>query len=298
MNRLFLLFMCLASTNLAFGQDEVIPLWPNGTPNLVNRTQQEVVEMKNGKIDKIKKVVKPEIAVYKPKGTSTGTTIIICPGGGYNFLSYTNEGTEIAEWLSGLGITAVILKYRLPDKKLFKNSSEVPLMDALQAIKLVRSKASSWQIDPDKVGIIGFSAGGHVAASASTLYTSSAVRPDFSILIYPVITMDQSFTHPWSRSTLIGNNPNSDKIQRFSLEQHVTKDTPPAFVLHSNDDAFVPSQNSTEYHNALVKNGLDKSELHLMPNGGHGYGLAKFKKGKLSTWPKLCENWLSSNGWL
>ncbi len=211
----------------------------------------------------------PELTIYSP-GTSnnTGMAVIICPGGGYTHLAMDHEGMQVAEWLVKQGITGVVLKYRLPDKH--KN---VPLEDAQQAIRYVREHAKELNINPDKVGIAGSSAGGHLAATASTHFATkgTSTRPDFSILFYPVITMEGA-THGGSKKNLLGDNPSISDIYMFSNEKQVNTNTPPAILLLSDDDKVVLPVNSTLYYNALKRNGIDAT-MYIFPEGGHGWGM-------------------------
>ncbi len=294
--RLFIFALLLAAS--AYAQDVILPLWSEGVPQKIDQTELiEKVEMQKGIIRRISKVTDPDISIYLPEGgTASKTAIVICPGGGYSFLSYTHEGIQVAKWLNTLGVAGIVLKSRLPEEKMFKNSSQVPLDDVLKAIRMVRTHADDWNIE--RVGILGFSAGGHLAASASTHYRDSVERPDFSVLIYPVISMDASFTHMGSRRALIGGRPATEDVKYFSNELQVTPDTPPAFLVHSADDRVVPVANSQKYLEALKANAVGKSEMHIFPNGNHGYGMAAGKKGNVALWPRLCEGWLRQNGWI
>lgn len=194
--------------------------------------------------------------------------VVICPGGGYAGLAIQHEGSQFAKWLNGQGITAFVLKYRMPNKH-----KEVPLDDAQQAIRYVREHANEFGVDTNKIGIAGFSAGGHLAATASTHYTTEGVstRPDFSILFYPVITMETA-THGGSRSNLLGDKPQSEDIQFFSNEKHVNTNTPPAILLLSDDDKSVPTTNSVLYYESLKKNSVPAT-MYIFPKGGHGWGM-------------------------
>lgn len=196
--------------------------------------------------------------------------VVICPGGGYGGLAMSHEGTEVAEWLNSKGITAVVLKYRMPNKH-----SNVPLEDGHQAIRYVRENAEELGVDPQKVGILGFSAGGHLASTISTHYATSGIstRPDFSILFYPVITMKVA-THGGSKLNLLGDNPSESDIHRFSNEEQVTVNTPPTILLLSDDDETVPTCNSEQYYSALKQNNIPAA-MYIFPEGGHGWGFRK-----------------------
>lgn len=245
---------------------QVLPLYPDSIPNCkVNLREEE----------------KPTLTVYLPPANkANGTAVIIFPGGGYGTIVTHTEGTPIAQAFIKEGITAVVVKYRLPNADQMKDKSLGPLMDAQQAMKIVRSKASSWNINPQKIGIIGFSAGGHLASSLGTHYKTNYIanseginlRPDYMVLVYPVISMHKELTHLGSRANLLGNEPELKKIQLFSNEEQVTRDTPPTYLTHSGDDKVVKVDNSITFYSALQKNGVN-AELHLFPKGDHGFVL-------------------------
>ncbi|MFZ1978914.1 MAG: alpha/beta hydrolase, partial [Bacteroidota bacterium] len=247
----------------------------------------------------------PEILVYPaPKEKSTGAAILICPGGGYRYVSIVNEGYEVARWLNENGITAVILKYRLPSDSIMTDKSIGPLQDVQEAMRMIRRNAVSWSLNPDKIGIIGFSAGGHLASTLCTRFEDSVyetsddinARPDFSILVYPVISMNKSITHGGTREMLLGINPKETLIKKFSSELHVTDRTPPAFLVHASDDPAVPVENSINYYLALLKHDIP-AEIHIYQAGGHGFGLSRSKTTE-STWPAACIAWLKANRWI
>ena len=288
MKPLFALLFLLFTSN-SFSQSMKINLWPEGKiPLRINNTIQE--ESISTDIIRIGKVQIPQIEVYLPnKKSATGQGVIICPGGGYSILAYDWEGTDVAKLLNANGIAAFVLKYRLPDSLSSTAPNQVPLMDAQQAMRMVREKASQWNIQPNKIGIMGFSAGGHLAATLSTHFEKDT-RPDFSILIYPVISMDKNITHMGSRTNLIGKNPTDAMIKLYSNELHVTGKTPPSFLIHATDDDGVPVENSLLYYQALKKNKVP-AEMHIYPFGGHGFGLANGNK-SLDSWPRLMINWL------
>jgi acetyl esterase/lipase len=215
-----------------------------------------------------------------------------------------HEGYQIAEWFNNIGVTAIILKYRLPNDKIMQDKTIGPLQDAQEAIRIVRRHSKEWNINPGKIGIMGFSAGGNLASTASThfndivysLSDTTSARPDFSILAYPVISMDSSITHMGSRENLIGKKPSQEMVNKFSNELQVTSQTPPAFIVHSSDDKAVPVQNSLRYFDALNKAGV-RSELHIYKLGGHGYGLGRNATSE-STWPEALKKWMKDNGLL
>ncbi|MCX6333006.1 MAG: alpha/beta hydrolase [Bacteroidia bacterium] len=279
-------------------------LWPDGIPGFVlSNTYQEKSTIMEGVYTRFEKITSPALFPYlPPKDSATGTAVLICPGGGYSALAFNHEGNAIAKWLNDNGIAGIILKYRLPSDQIMKDKSIGPLQDAQEAIRTIRRNAEKWNINPNKIGVIGFSAGGHLASTLSTHYADKvyeqkdtvSARPDFSLLIYPVITMDSSFTHAGSRRNLIGDNPSKENVRRFSNELQVNEKTPPAFMVHSADDKVVPVKNSMVYYEALVKNGIP-SELHVFQKGGHGYGLAGDRETQ-SAWPELCIRWLKYSG--
>jgi acetyl esterase/lipase len=283
-------------------QPAVIKLWPMGIPGAItNKMYKERLWYVPGKTY-YGSVTNPDITVYKaPESLSNGTVVIICPGGSYTRLAVTSEGSDVAEWLNSNGITAVVLKYRLPSDSIMMDKSIAPLQDAMEAIRIVRRNAKELGVNPEKVGILGFSAGGHLASTLETHYNETvynttdktSARPDFAILVYPVITMIKPETHPGSRMNLLGATPDTTQVLRFSNELHVTKDTPPTFIVHSSDDKTVPVINSIEFYEALVKNKVT-AEMHIFQAGGHGYGLAKGKKDE-GEWPELCIRWLREN---
>jgi acetyl esterase/lipase len=244
----------------------------------------------------------PDIAVFLPsKRNATGEAVVICPGGGYHILAYDWEGSDIARWFSSRGIAAAVLKYRLPVSKSNIIPHKTPLMDAQRAFRMVRYHAESWNIDPGKIGIMGFSAGGHLASTLSTHFDEGdpgntdpvekiSCRPDFSILVYPVISFTEEFSHSGSRAALLGEDPDPELVKYYSNEQQVTAETPPAILIHSGDDEGVPVQNSLAYYRALLKKGIP-AEMHVYPYGGHGYSLA-IGRGHLSTWPDRVLEWI------
>ena len=280
----------LLFTLKSFSQNMKMNLWPEGkVPLSIHNNIQELVETND--ITRISKVQVPQIEVFLPnKKSANGQAVIICPGGGYARLSYDWEGTDIAKLLNTHGIAAFVLKYRLPDSLSSSAPDQVPLMDAKQAIRIVRARAQEWNIKPNHVGIMGFSAGGHLAATLSTHFDQDT-RPDFSILVYPVISMDKSIAHIGSRNNLIGMQPTAALIKMYSNEFNVTPTTPPTFIIHATDDTSVPVENSLLYYHAL-KNNKVAAEMHLFPTGGHGFGLA-LGKGPLEKWPNLLLDWIA-----
>lgn len=274
----------------SYSQNLKIDLWPEGKiPFSINNAQQEKIDVTE--VTRISKVQIPQIEVFLPnKRSATGQAVIICPGGGYARLSYDWEGTDFAKLLNAHGIAAFVLKYRLPDSLTSTHPDQVPLLDAKQAIRMVRTRALEWNINPNKVGVMGFSAGGHLAATLST-QLEEGTRPNFAILVYPVISMDKAIAHAGSRNNLIGLQPTSDLIYKYSNEFQVSEQTPPSFIVHATDDNSVPVENSLLYYQALKKNKIS-AEMHIFPTGGHGFGLG-LGKGALEKWPNLLFDWLA-----
>lgn len=300
-----LLFICHFIVFYIGAQPVTIKLWPNGAPGSKVATDYIEKTISERGITLVEKVSTPELSVFLPKpDIANGTAVLIIPGGGYMRVAIEHEGYDIAKWLNSLGIVGIVLKYRLPSDVIMIDKTIGPLQDAQEAMRVIRRNAEKWKIDPQKVGVLGFSAGGHLSATLSTHYDekvyeitdNTVVRPDFSILIYPVITFDASYTHMGSRINLVGENPEEDIIKNFSNEMQVNAETPPAFLVHSSDDRIVPSQNSIAYYLQLQKNKIP-AELHIFQKGGHGYGLA-VDKGTESEWPALCANWLKAMGFL
>jgi len=295
-----LLLSLISLTHTAEAQPFNFKLWADGIPGSITGTDYtEVSTVENGIITRWIRVTDPTLTVFlPPKEKATGTAVLICPGGGYGVLAFNHEGNDIAKWLNDNGIAGIILKYRLPSDLIMKDKSIGPLQDAQEAMRTVRRNAASWNINPSKIGVIGFSAGGHLASTLSTHFDEKvydikdniSARPDFSILMYPVITMDESFTHMGSRKNLIGENPSEEAVRHFSNELQINEKTPPAFLVHSADDKAVPIKNSMTYYESLVKFNIP-SELHIFQKGGHGYGLA-VNGATQSAWPELCLRWM------
>jgi len=300
-----LLLTCLLSIVLTtLHAQEVINLWPDGQiPNAIAGVpNEEKAEAGSDGIARISNVSIPTLTVYKPAGKVTGSAVMVCPGGGYSILASGHEGEDIAHWLNGMGVTAFVLKYRLPNDKMMTNQQEVPLMDAMQGMTLIRQKAGQYGVDPNRIGVMGFSAGGHLASTLATHYNkgpkaSEQAKPNFAILIYPVITFGAN-THSGSKNNLLGKlNTSPEMVAYYSNELQVTDKTPTTFLVHSADDKAVPVQNSIDFYLACLKNNVPV-EMHLYPRGGHGYGLRTAKHGSLNTWPDTCKAWLASLGML
>jgi acetyl esterase/lipase len=298
-----IIFLICFLTIKITAQPIIINVWNSKIPGSIESSvfKEDTVRIENGKI-RIVKVINPTLTIYFPdKRKAKGTAVIICPGGGYGRLAIDNEGTDISEWLNQNGIIGIILKYRLPNDTIMKDKTIGPLQDLQEAVRLVRRHASEWNITPDKIGVIGFSAGGHLVSTLSTRFNekiydsdTTSARPDFVILGYPVITMSELNTHAVSKRNLLGKSPDPVLVEYFSNELHVLKNTPPTFIFQAEDDKTVPVQNSIDYYTALKNKGVS-AELHIYPKGGHGFGLAK-NKGTESTWTESCIKWLKQIG--
>lgn len=297
---IFILFMMY---HLSSAQT-TIPLYnevPNSKPAA---NYKEKADTGSDGVIRISKVSIPEITIFEPgKSGGKNTAVIICPGGGYGILAYNLEGITVAQILNSWGVTAIVLKYRLPSDEIMKNKSVGPIEDAQRAIQYVRENAAQLNINPEKIGIMGFSAGGHLASTASTHfdidYISNpnhiSLRPDFSILGYPVVSMIDSLTHRGSRNNLLGKNPSPKEVENFSNELQVTKNTPSTFIVLANDDKGVNPENSIKYYEALLKNHVP-AEMHIYQNGGHGFGTHILEK--KDNWMDVLRIWMQYNGFL
>ncbi len=302
MNKIFFTIGLFMSVTNSHAQQEM-PLYLSGVPNSIAVPNTQKSEINKDGILIISEVTVPTLTVYAPeKGKSNGTSVIICPGGGYWILAASHEGSDIAKVFNKMGVTAFVLKYRIPNEKAQINRTIAPLQDAQQAIRMVRKDALKYGINPNRIGIMGFSAGGHLAATASTHFMKPVgenadetnVRPDFSILVYPVISFKE-FGHRGSADQLIGKTPTPDLVELYSNETQVTKDTPPAMLIHAGDDMAVPVKNSLAYYEACQKNGVSAS-LVVYPKGGHGFGMNN--KTTKEKWMSNVQNWMESMGWL
>ena len=277
-----------ASASFAARALTSIPLWTAGAPGALGAAPED----------------QPAITPFLPaSGRANGTAVVIFPGGGYQHLAMKHEGTDVASWLAGNGVTAFVVRYRLGPAY----HHPTMLGDAQRVIRTVRSRAAEWGVNPRRIGIIGFSAGGHLASTAGTHYDAGSAshtdavervssRPDFMLLIYPVITMRGPFAHRGSRKNLIGDYADSTLVRSLSNELQVTRDTPPTFLVHSTDDTTVPVENSLLVYQALRAADVP-AEMHVYEHGGHGYGLAPADP-VLSAWTTACEAWMRRHGWL
>ena len=280
MKTIFFSILLSVATMLSAQNTFELPLWPAGAPNSNGLTGTEE-DLEGGRVAN---VITPSITVYKADKPN-GVAIIMCPGGGYARLAMNHEGHDMAPWLNAQGITYIVLKYRMPN-----GHYEVPLSDAEQAIRLVRQHAKEWNIRPDRIGIMGASAGGHLAASLATLYSSNETRPDFQILFYPVISMVLGVTHGGFRQNLLGNNPSQELEDRYTLEKQVNERTPQAFIMLSADDGAVPPANGIHYFEVLLQHQVPAT-LHVYPTGGHGWGFRDAFTYKRQ-WTGELEKWL------
>ncbi|MCD0246289.1 alpha/beta hydrolase [Xanthomonas melonis] len=296
-----------ASADTAAEQASRIALWPAGVaPGDTALTQpQRIVERSSDAAHPdryIQAISQPYLVVYRPKRPN-GTALLVTPGGGYQRIVLDNEGSMLApSFVDTAGITLFVLRYRLPGEG-HPDAADVPLADAQRALRLIRANAARYGIDAQRVGVMGFSAGGHVAASLGTRYAAQvypaqdaadalSARPDFQLLIYPVIDMDSANAHPGSRERLLGRTPGQAQVRAYSPQLHVDARTPPAFLLHAQDDAVVPVRNSLLMYDALLHAGV-ASELHVFPQGGHGFGTGRIAGLTLAAWPQLAQAWMA-----
>ncbi len=302
MKKLFSVVAFLALSLSVNAQQFNMPLWGDTMPNHTQTDEVEVVDDSQD-IIKLRNVQTPSMDIFLPsERIRTGQAVLICPGGGYAMLAYDSEGTDIAKWFNSKGVVAIVLKHRLPTSLSNTVSYKSPILDAQRAIRLIRQNAQAWGVDPAKVGVMGFSAGGHLASTLSTHYDTQyaeavddvdklSARPDFSILIYPVVTFKDDYTDNGTRTRLTRSQVTPELIEEFSNELHVDAATPPAFLIHSSNDKVVPVQNSLQYYQKLIENGVE-AEMHIYPEGGHGYALATGNR-YLSTWVDRLADWLA-----
>lgn len=290
-------FIMLNANNCTFGQ-QVIPLYEGKIPNSKETPDKE----HENSYHFVSKVSRPTLTVYQPStGSAKNMAMIVCPGGGYTMLSMNMEGNKVAQQLNAVGITAFVLKYRLPDDSTMVDKSIGPLQDAQRAILILKTRAKEWGIDTSRIGIMGFSAGGHLAVCAATHFNKSfienpskiSLRPDFMILVYPVISFTDSLAQKNSRTALVGKTPTAEQISFFSGELQVNSNTPPTFILHAGDDGVVSVRNSIAFYLAMQKNKVPAG-LHIFPTGQHGF----FKQPASTAWFGYCMQWLHENGWL
>ena len=294
--------LCIAMLLLlsfAVRAQEVINLYPADIPN---SKESNIRETWNEKAGIYKDVINPTLQIYLPeKEISTGAAVVICPGGGYSVVVYNAEGVRTAKEFAKNGVAAFVLKYRLPNDTTMTDKKIGPLQDAQQAIKIVRENASKWGIDTNKIGIMGFSAGGHLASTAATHFEKAVIennndtnlRPDFLILIYPVISMQDSLTHLDSRTNLLGEHPSKEIIDEFSNDLHVDANTPPAYITHAGDDKLVDVDNSIVFYEKLRHHEV-AAELHIYPKGGHGFVLFQ----QIEDWMMPIIKWMKNSKYI
>jgi len=275
----------------AAAEPKVELLWPAGAPGAKGQAEGD----------------KPTLTLYlPPKEKATGAAIVICPGGGYGALATDHEGLQIGQWLNSFGVAGFMVKYR-HSRSGAGYGHPAPIQDAQRAIRIVRSRAQEWGVDPSRIGILGFSAGGHLASSAATHFHESfyepkdkvdqvSCRPDFAVLVYPVISFTEPFTHTGSRKNLLGANPDPALVEKFSNEKQVTPQTPPTFLIATWEDTGVPAENSIYFYLAL-RQAKVPAEMHIFLKGPHGFGLGQKVEGT-SAWPGLCEKWMERSGFL
>ncbi len=257
-------------------------LWPDGAPGAKGNKETD----------------RPSFTVHAPKPEkANGCAVVVCPGGGYGGLAEGYEGHDVGVWLNSFGVTAFVLRYRYAPYR-----HPVPMLDVQRAIRTVRARAQTWKVDPARIGVMGFSAGGHLASTAATHFDNgdpkaadaidrAGCRPDFAILVYPVISFTTEYTHKGSRRNLLGADPDPKLVESLSNEKQVTKATPPTFLVHTSGDKTVPAENSVLFYLALRKSGVP-AEMHIYEQGRHGFGLAPDDP-VLSSWPKRCQDWLA-----
>jgi acetyl esterase/lipase len=290
-------FFLLFSLVFSVGAQEIIDLYPGTIPNAAVTAAGMTNEESRGLV---RRIVKPSLEVYLPaKENASGAAVIICPGGSYKVIVFQGEGVSTAKEFAKKGVAAFVLKYRLPDDSIVADKKIGPLQDVQQAIKMVRESASKWGIDPNKVGIVGFSAGGHLASTGATHFAKSYIennkntnlRPDFQILVYPVISMQDNLAHAESKTNLLGKNPSKETVDLFSGELQVTDKAPPAYLTHAADDNVVDVDNSIAYFEALRHKKVDV-EMHIYPKGGHGFIFRQ------KDWTDPLFLWMKKNGWI
>ncbi|MBX3254610.1 MAG: alpha/beta hydrolase [Chitinophagaceae bacterium] len=281
-----------------------LDLYPaNQIPNNIPGANQEKSDTSGG-ILRISNISRPTLTVFLPDASkANGTAVVICPGGGYAIVAAGHEGYDVAKKFNEMGVAAFVLKYRLPNAKNQPDPSIAPLQDAQQALLTVRQHAKKWHINPDRVGIMGFSAGGHLASTGGTHYDKAlvsnpaniSVRPNFMVLIYPVISSGTTIGHAGSFKNLLGENASAGQLNNYSNELQVNETTPPAFLVHASDDGAVPPDNSIVFYHALIKNKVP-AEMHIYQSGGHGFGM--HNPTTKDAWMNRLKNWMDRNGWL
>lgn len=298
-----------ADLNQPLKDGQAIRIWPGAAPGSENLSLKEEVVERSKEPAKIKdryawKIIDPSLTVYLPEKPN-GAGILVFPGGGYQRVVLDKEGDELAPWLKSLGVTFFILRYRLPGEG-HLSGADTPLQDAQRAIRLIRKNAPAWGLDPKRLGVMGFSAGGHLASGLGVKYNQELyrpiddidavnARPDFLILGYPVVAMRDQYVHMGSRTQLLGRQPTQEQIDAYSNELLITKDTPQTFIMHASDDSSVPVENSINFYLGLRRARVSV-EMHLFKDGGHGYSIRSTYGKTCEQWPVLCGQWLKSIG--
>lgn len=297
------LFCFMTLLHVTPANSQLVNIWEaNQMPNYQNKKGEERIPERD--ILFIENVQKPGLEIFLPsERNANGMAVLICPGGGYGGVAYDWEGTDYAKWFNSQGIAAFVLKYRMPQAESVITSYKAPIQDAQRAMRYIRHKAADFNIDKSKVGVIGSSAGGHLASTLGTqlnaeyykgidVIDQESAHPNFMMLIYPVISMIEGVTHKGSRNNLLGKHPSDELVLQFSNELRVTSATPVTFIVHSGDDAVVPVENSIRMYQALLKKDVNTT-MHIFPNGGHGYSMG-INSSDAPDWTGMAKQWLSS----
>lgn len=301
----------LLAPALAFAEPFDLPLYDGPPPGAPLSSDPEVFVKKEGDpIARVTHVQTPDIRVFlPPKEKATGASIVIYPGGAYRILAIDHEGWQIAEWLNSIGVAGIVCKYRVSDRMGDAYHHPVPLLDARQAVRLTRQHAAEWGLDPERMGVMGFSAGGHLASTMLTMadvrlpgepeeiFAQQLHKPNFGVLVYPVISFTAPFAHRGSGDNLLGPNASEEERKKFSTELLVNEHTPPTFLVSTQDDTAVPYANSAAFYRAMTRHGV-KGELHVWEKGGHGFGILPGRGPVSQAWPRLLADWMESQGWL
>ena len=306
----FCTFILLSFAGASAGPIDV-DLHPGPPPGAPLSNEPEVLIKKEGDpIVRLTHVQKPNVRVFLPsKEKNTGAAVVICPGGAYRILAIDHEGYQMAEWLNSIGVAGIVCKYRVSDKAGGAYQHPVPLLDARQAVRVTRRHAAEWGIDPHRVGVLGFSAGGHLASTVLTMFdqpldgedpaahAKMEHKPDFGVLVYPVISLVESFAHRGSGDNLLGTNATDEQRRALSSDLHVTGKTPPAFLVSTQDDKAVPPLNAMSFYRAMCQHNVP-GELHIWDKGGHGFGILPGRGDVVTEWPARLEKWLRGRGLL